>query len=203
MSRDYRAFAWFYRRISRSSTFRKEMDPWRQKLAQAATGTVLEIGAGGGQNFAFYDPAITSSVEAVEPNRHMLAQAKNALSSAKVPIHLQEAAVESLPFEDATFDAVLVTLVFCSVDAPDAGMREIHRVLKPSGKLLLFEHVRNPQPGWARWQDLFTPVQRRIAGNCHLNRDTGALVRSNGFMVTSEDWSGAGLHPQVAIIATR
>lgn len=200
---DDRWFAAIYSRISRSGSFRREMDPWRQKLLHQARGVVLEVGAGGGQNFALYDPAITERVEAVEPNSHMRRQAEVAAQSARVPIHLTHATAEKLPFPDAMFDTVLATLVFCSVDVPLQGLREMRRVLKPAGTLLLFEHVRSPKPGWARLQDWMTPVQRRVAGNCHLNRATPDLVRRAGFIVHTEEWSGGAVHPMVLIVADR
>ena len=200
---DDRLFAAIYSRCSRSGAFRKQMDPWRRELAQAARGVVLEIGAGGGQNFGFYDPTVTTRVEAVEPNAHMLRRAQAAAQAARVPITLTQAPAEHLPFADATFDTALATLVFCSVDDPRQALGEMQRVLKPGGSLLLFEHVRSRSRGWARLQDWLTPIQKRFAGNCHLNRDTPALVRTLGFDVQDEVWDGGAVHPLVAIIAKR
>lgn len=200
---DYRFFASVYDRTSRTRGFRNQMDPSRQRLTGLARGVMLEVGAGGGQNFGFYDPTITERVEAVEPNAHMLRRAEVAVKNARVPIHLTAAPAEHLPFADATFDAALATLVFCSVDDPGQGLREIARVLKPGGALLLLEHVRNPKPGWARVQTWLTPVQQRVAGNCHLNRPTNELVRDLGFAVQSQDWQGGGIHPMITLVATR
>ncbi len=200
---DDRFFAACYSRIARSRAFRRQMDPFRRALTQAARGVVLEVGAGGGQNFAFYDPAITTRVAAVEPNAHMLRRAEVAAQAARVPIQLTQAPAEDLPFADASFDAALATFVFCSVDDPARALGELRRVLKPGGTLLLFEHVRSRAPRWARVQDWLTPLQRRVAGNCHLNRATGDLVRAQGFTLTDEVWSGGGVHPLLAIIATR
>lgn len=200
---DDRFFAACYSRISQSRAFRRQFDPFRRELTQAAQGVVLEVGAGGGQNFSFYDPAITTRVEAVEPNAYMLARARQAAAEARVPIHLTAAPAEQLPFADATFDVALATFVFCSVDDPAIGLDEMHRVLKPGGTLLLFEHVRSPSRGWARLQDWLTPLQKRFAGNCHLNRPTYDTVRSQGFRVQNEIWSGGAVHPLVIIIATK
>ena len=200
---DHRFFAACYDCLSRTRGFRAMMDPSRQQLARLARGVVLEVGAGGGQNFGFYDPAITERVEAVEPNAHMLRRATIAAQSARVPIHLTPAPAEHLPFADATFDAALVTFVFCSVDDPLQGLREMQRVLKPGGVLLLFEHVRSRTRGWARLQDALTPLQQRVAGNCHLNRPTGDIVRSLGFAIATEEWSGGAIHPTVLLIASK
>jgi ubiquinone/menaquinone biosynthesis C-methylase UbiE len=201
-SHDNRFFAACYSRIAQTRAFRRQMDPFRQELARAARGVVLEVGAGGGQNFAFYDPAITTRVEAVEPNAHMLRRARVAAQAARVPIHLTQAPAEQLPFADATFDAALATFVLCSVDDPARALDEMRRVLRPGGTLLLFEHVRSRSPRWARVQDWLTPLQRRVADNCHLNRATGDLVRARGFTIESEVWSGGAIHPMLALIAT-
>jgi len=198
---DNRFFASFYDRCSRSRLFKREIDPWRIKLAAQARGVVLEVGAGGGQNFAFYQPAITERVVATEPNVYMRQKAQLALHQAKVPVEIVAAPAEALPFADATFDTVLATFVFCSVDDPAKAFSEIARVLKPNGTLLLFEHVRSQKSVWAGIQTVFTPVQRTIAGNCHLNRNTLKSVQAAGFTITSVEESGAGIHPQVAIVA--
>jgi SAM-dependent methyltransferase len=200
---DHPFFSAVYGMVSRTGGFRRQMDPWRKQLAALASGAVLEVGAGGGQNFVFYDPAVTASVEATEPSRTMLRAAEKAAATARVPIHLTPAMAEQLPFPDAHFDSVLATLVFCSVNDPAQGLAEIRRVLKPGGRLLLLEHVRNARPGWARLQDWLTPIQRRVAGNCHLNRDTLVTVRTAGFTVQDEFPSGGGIHPMVAIVAMR
>lgn len=200
---NHRFFAACYEWCSRTRGFRAMMDPSRQRLAHLARGVVLEVGAGGGQNFGFYDPAITERVEAVEPNSHMLRRATIAAQSARVPIHLTPSPAEHLPFADGTFDAVLVTFVFCSVDDPLQGLREMQRVLKPGGVLLLFEHVRSRTRGWARLQDALTPLQKRVAGNCHLNRNTNDIVHSLGFTIDTEEWSGGTIHPTVLLVAHR
>jgi ubiquinone/menaquinone biosynthesis C-methylase UbiE len=202
-SHDDRFFAACYSRISQSRAFQRQFDPFRRELTQAARGVVLEVGAGGGQNFGFYDPNITTRVEAVEPNAYMLARAQEAAAKARVSIHLTSAPAEQLPFADATFDTALATLVFCSVDDPVRGIQEMRRVLKPGGVLLLFEHVRSRSRGWARVQDWLTPLQTRFAGNCHLNRPTSEIVRAQGFAMQNEIWSGGAVHPIVVIIATK
>lgn len=200
---DNRLFAAMYDRCARSAYFQHDIDPWRARLAEQARGTVLEIGAGGGQNFTFYDPAVTERVVATEPNAFMRRRALTAIASARVPIELIAAPAEALPFADASFDTALATLVFCSVDDPARALGEIARVLKPGGALLLFDHVRSPRRGWATVQAIMTPFQRRLAANCHLDRDTAAAVRAAGFAITAEEWSGGGIQPFVALVAKR
>src|SRR6266849_3988227 len=135
-------FAAFYNWMMDRPIVRRGFDSLRRETVGQAHGVVLEVGAGGGQNFPFYDPARVVRVEAIEPDEAMLVEARRRLAAAPVSITLTRAPVETLPFTNAHFDSAVVTLVFCSVGDPERGLREIWRVLKPGGTLLLLEHVR-------------------------------------------------------------
>src|SRR5205807_5675943 len=132
-------FAAFYERYARLGTERRLTDPLRQETAGQAYGVILEVGAGTGLNFSWYRPEQVERVEAIEPDSAMLAYARERVRQAGVPIRLTQASVEALPFADASFDSVVVTLVFCSVGNPAQGMQEIIRILNPQGTLFLFE----------------------------------------------------------------
>src|SRR5215469_9760414 len=196
-------FAAFYNWLMDRPLVRRWFDPLRREIIGQAHGVVLEVGAGGGQNFSFYDPARVERVEAVEPDEAMLAIACPRLEEAPVPITLTCAPVEALPFPEGQFDSVVATLVFCSVQDPERGLREIWRVLKPGGTLLLLEHVRAQGRTAARVQDALVPLTTRFGGNCHWNRATGAVVRQTGFQATQDRTVRKGLQPMLLLQAVR
>lgn len=199
----YPRFAAFYTWMTARPRVRQWEDPLRRETVGQAQGIVLEVGAGGGQNFPFYDARRVVRVEATEPNGMMLIVARRRLAEAPVPITLTDAAVEALPFPDAHFDSAVATLVFCSVGNPERGLREIRRVLKPGGCLLLLEHVR-AQGKTAAWvQDALVPVTTHLSGNCHWNRDTRRAVLAVGFQVTQVRKIRGGLLPVLMMTAIR
>ncbi len=196
-------FARVYELLSRSNSESSFMEPLRKETAGVAHGLVLEIGAGNGLNFSFYDPKKVERLEAIEPDAAMLHYARRRLNTARVPITLTQAAVENLPFADSMFDGVVATLVFCSVTDPEGGLREIMRVLKPGGTLYMVDHVRSQGAIAARVQDMVTPFTRLVSGNCHWNRDTALAVSKAGFQINQKrDLSGI-LMPMVVLQATR
>ena len=179
------------------------MNPLRKEVIEQARGLVLEIGAGNGLNFAFYDPATVERVEAVEPDSAMLRYARERAAKARVPVNLTQAPVENLPFADESFDSAVVTLVFCSVNDPVRGLSEIRRVLKPGSVLLMVEHVRARGAISVAMQNIITPINRMIAGNCHWNRNTEKTVRAAGFQIEQRRDIAGFLLPFVVLRAIR
>lgn len=157
---------------------------WRQQLLQDVVGAVLEVGAGTGATLPLYPGTITRLVLA-EPDPHMRRRLERKRGNTGVAhVELSEASLDALPMPDASFDAVVSSLVLCSVhDAPGA-LKEIFRVLKPGGRLLFLEHVaaRSHSTRFA-WQRRLEPLWKRVAGNCHLTRDTEAAIRTAGFQI--------------------
>lgn len=163
----------------------------RRRTADAATGKVLEIGAGTGAMFAHYPKAVTDVI-AIEPDPEMLRRARRRAVEAPVPVTLQQADAEELPFEDDCFDTVVVALSLCTIPDPDAAVREGRRVLRPDGRLVFLEHVRSGSDVVATIQRVLTPAWERVAGGCQLDRDTLAILERNGFELGQVWRSGDG-----------
>ena len=170
------------------SRISRHFDEDRRTLLRQARGRVLELGVGTGASLGFYGDAVEELV-GIDPHPGVLERARErsrrlAEGGAGVPhrVVLTQADAQRLPYDDATFDTVVAFLTLCSVPDPDAAAREIRRVLKPGGRLLVMEHVRaEPGSRTARWQDRLDPLWTRAAVGCHLNRDTAGVLEAAGF----------------------
>ena len=100
---------------------------------------------------------------------------------------------DALLYDDASFDAAVVSLVLCSVPEPRHFLGEVRRVLKPGGELRFFEHVRSASPLLGVFQDAITPLWAAIGGGCHLNRDSRAAIDAAGFEI--DDFDRFGYRP--------
>lgn len=157
--------------------------PWRATLLSGLSGRVLELGAGTGVNLAFYPRALDRLVLA-EPDRHMRARLAARVVRERPDAEVVDASAEALPFDDGAFDAVVSTLVLCSVRDVERALEEARRVLRPGGALLFLEHVAaDERPARLRWQRRLEPIWKRLAGNCHLTRRTAEAIASAGFVL--------------------
>ena len=156
----------------------------RRELLVEARGRVLEVGAGTGLNLDLYPREGIDRLILVEPDPHMTRQLQKKLTDSGCAAELIEAPAERLPFEDDSFDTVIVTLVLCTVPDQPAALREISRVLAPGGQFLFLEHVRSNHPGLAKWQDRLEAPWRFLGDGCHCNRDTEAAIRAAGFQLS-------------------
>ncbi|GHE49694.1 class I SAM-dependent methyltransferase [Streptomyces capitiformicae] len=155
----------------------------RDRLLAGLTGRVLEVGAGQGRNFPHYPDTVTEVV-ALEPDDTLRAVAEQTAASAPVRVTVDAGEAAELPGDAGEFDAVVASLVLCSVDDVPEVLAEMARVLRPGGELRFYEHVRSPRR-WAGWlEDAITPLWSRAAGGCHPNRDTEAAIRAAGFTIT-------------------
>lgn len=167
----------------------------RHALLAGLEGDVVEIGAGTGASLPHYERA--RRVVAVEPDPSMAKRLPAKVAEARVPVEVRAGTAEALPFPDESFDAAVSAFVLCSVEDPASVLAEARRVLKPGGKLVLLEHVRG-EGRVGRWQERLTPLHRKLAGNCHLDRDTLATVGAAGFETAGVERTHLpGTHPLV------
>jgi len=154
---------------------------WRGELLADLEGDVLELGAGTGANLPHH-PRDLSRLVLTEPDKHMRRQLEARARERRPDAEVTPASASALPFADASFDAVVSTLVLCSVPELDTTLREVWRVLKPGGRFLFLEHVAAaPGTGRRRLQRVVDPLWRRVADGCRLTRDTERAMLDAGF----------------------
>lgn len=176
-----RAFSALYDSLLKSTEEAGLRDTRRQVLSEA-NGRTIDIGAGTGANLGLFPDAVEELVMA-EPDPHMSKRLRGRIAETGSDARLVEAPAEQLPFEDASFDTAVFTLVLCTVPDPRAALIEAARVLKPGGKLLFVEHVRAQDPRVARWQDRLEGPWRFFGDGCHCNRDTVATLEASPLTV--------------------
>ncbi|HVU13829.1 MAG TPA: class I SAM-dependent methyltransferase [Phototrophicaceae bacterium] len=175
-----RFFAWFHAQEGEAGDYDALVAPYKRKLLGALSGAVLEIGAGTGENFAFYPRGI--DWYGVEPNLYMQERLLKRASENGIEGRLYSGTAEELPLPDSSVDAVVSTLVLCSVSDQPRVLSEIKRVLKSGGCFVFIEHVAAPDHSRQWWtQKLIKPLWKFAADGCHPDRDTGAAVRQAGF----------------------
>jgi ubiquinone/menaquinone biosynthesis C-methylase UbiE len=155
----------------------------REALVPQAHGDVLEIGGGTGANLRFYGEDVRT-LTVTEPEPPMVRRLERHMSERRPEAKVFRAPAEDLPFEDDTFDVAVSTLVLCTVDDQPRALRELHRVLRPGGRLLFIEHVRSDQLRLARWQDRLNGLQNRMGHGCNCNRPTLDSIGGAGFDVS-------------------
>lgn len=155
----------------------------RERVCAGLAGRVLEIGFGSGLNVPFY-PGAVESVDAVEPADLGWQLAAGRLARATVEVRRSGLDGQQLPFEDDTFDCALSTWTLCTIPDVEAALREVRRVLRPGGALHFVEHGRARDESVRRWQRRLEPLEKRVAGGCHLTRPIDELVAGSGLQVT-------------------
>lgn len=161
----------------------RRLGPAKRRLFAKMHGRVLMVAAGTGNDFQFFPPA--QDIIAIDISPGMIERARPRAEAYPGRIDLRVMDVCELPFPDATFDTVATVCTFCSVPKPVAGLRELSRILKPGGLLLMFEHVRSKIGPVGVFLDLVTPLFRCYGPD--LNRDTVANVVKAGFEIRREE----------------
>jgi ubiquinone/menaquinone biosynthesis C-methylase UbiE len=155
----------------------------RKKLLPEAFGRVLEVGPGTGVNSRYYRKDQITSLTLIVPEGDAGGRLEKRYRSRGFEIEVLTGDVQALPFPDGSFDTVVATLLFCSVSDPLRGLKELKRVVKPGGRYLFMEHVKPEGRAAAGLADFVTPAWKRIAGGCHLNRETSSTIVRAGFQI--------------------
>lgn len=160
----------------RSQTLRPERARW----VPLARGVVLEVGVGSGLNLPIYSREVRK-LYALDPSEELLRMARSRAARAAFPVEFLCRPAEAIPLADGSVDDIVTTWTLCTIPDPVAALQEMRRVLRPEGRLIFVEHGRSSDAAVVRWQDRLTPLWRRVAGGCHLNRPIDRLLRSGGF----------------------
>jgi ubiquinone/menaquinone biosynthesis C-methylase UbiE len=173
-------FARFYSRFVVPGIDRRGGTELRRRNLAGLTGTVIEVGAGDGANFGLY-PDTVERIVALEPEPYLR---ERAARHADERVELREETAEDLPLDDGEADAVVFSLVLCSVDQ-DAALAQARRVLRSGGELRFLEHVQAPEPGAMRrvQRVLDATVWPHLFGGCHTGRDTVGAIERAGFTI--------------------
>ena len=171
----------FYDNIMRDAEDKCLRD-WRRLLLQNISGDVLELGSGTGANLEFY-PDTVKRLVLIEPNAHMRQKLKIKISRCKqTNIEILNNKAESIVFADESFDAVICTLVLCSVNHLEKTLSEVYRILRPQGKLYFIEHVAATHNiKRFQWQRRLAFLWKHIAAGCHITRHTEDAISQAGF----------------------
>ncbi|GAC1534423.1 MAG: class I SAM-dependent methyltransferase [Acidimicrobiales bacterium] len=161
----------------------RELARLRARATEGLRGEVVEIGFGSGLNVAYYPPQI-DRLWAVDPATVGRRLAARRVAASPVRVDYVGLDGQDLPLGDESVDHVLSTWTLCTIPDPVAALGEVRRVLRPDGVFHFVEHGRCPHPHVARWQDLLTPLQRRVAGGCHLNRPIDRLIADAGLVLS-------------------
>lgn len=161
----------------------------RRTLVAGLQGEVVEVGAGTGRNLALYATATRLTLVEPDPRYRAVLADRARVDRPGAATTILAGHAEALPLADSAVDHVVFSLALCSVARPAAALAEAARVLRPGGRLHALEHVV-ARPGTrprARLQRALTPLQRRIADGCHLDRDPAAALRAAGWEIEREE----------------
>lgn len=161
----------------------KAIEKQRAKVVPNAKGEVLEIGMGSGLNLRYYDQAQVSRVIGLEPSIGMQRKAQTRIKDSAVEVDWLTAGAEAIPLEDQSIDTVMLTYALCTIPDFSGALKEMKRVLKPSGELVFCEHGEAPDANVQAWQRKVNPWWKKIAGGCNLNRPIPALIEEAGFTI--------------------
>jgi len=143
----------------------------------------LEVGLGTGLNLPYYDARKVKKVWGLDPSSKMIERAKKKVRSVNFEVELIGTSAEEIPLETNSVDTVVVTYTLCTIIDIDLAIKEMARVLNPSGKLIFCEHGAAPDIRVRRFQNFINPAWSLVGGGCHLNREIPELIERGGFRI--------------------
>lgn len=171
---------------------------FRKKIVPLAKGVVLEVGMGSGINLALYEPDNIDFVWGLEPSEGMRKKAQRNLDKSSIEVKWLDLRGEDIPLDSNSVDTVLLTYTLCTIPDWQRALEQMHRVLKPNGKLLFCEHGLAETSAVQNWQHRVTPVWKKLAGGCHLNRPIAESIASCGFTINKLETGYAEGVPKIA-----
>ncbi len=172
---------------------KKEAQKHRPEVVGLVSGIVLEVGFGSGLNLPYYKNV--EKLYALEPSEELYNLSRERIGDSKIPVEYLKTSAEKIPLANQSVDYVLSTWTFCSIPRPEIALREISRVLKPSGKFVFIEHGKSLKSFYARIQETITPISKNFTGGCHLDRDIEKLINENGFAIEKIEKFQEKFHP--------
>jgi len=151
---------------------------WRKELMREVNGKVLEVGVGTGKNLPYYPDEV--EVTAIDFSSKMIEKAKQRAAELNIEVELRVMDAQEMEFPDDSFDTVVTSCVFCSVPDPVKGLREIRRVCKHRGKIMMLEHMRSHKPVLGPLMDFMNPIPVHIYG-ANINRETVENLKKADF----------------------
>ncbi|MDZ4761272.1 MAG: class I SAM-dependent methyltransferase [Alphaproteobacteria bacterium] len=169
----------------------------RRKIVPQASGVVLEIGAGGGRNFALYDRAKVTRLLALEPNAEMVKRGRARVPHG-LPVEWIERAAEASGVAPQSVDTIVTTYTLCTIPDAAGALMSLRSVLKPGGRLLFCEHGLAPDEGVNKWQRRIEPLWKPLAGGCHLTRRIEAIIEGAGWRIDTREAMYLPSTPRIA-----
>lgn len=170
----------------------------RAQSVPLCEGVVLEVGMGSAINLPFYQPDKVTKIFGLEPSLGMRRKASSNLANTAIPVEWLDLPGEQVPLEDNSIDTVLLTFTLCTIPDATAALAQMHRVLKPGGKLVFLEHGESCDHSIKTWQHRLTPGWKKLAGGCHLNRAIDRLITSAHFTIEHMDTQYIPKTPRIA-----
>lgn len=160
---------------------KRDFDTHRDDVTSEVSGVGIEIGFGSGLNLSYYKNV--NKLYAVDPSEELYNLAKKNLAKVSFSVEHIQSSAEHIPLPDNYLDFAVSTWSLCSIPNPEIALKEIFRVLKLNGKFSFIEHGKSPELFIFKLQNLLTPLSRRIAGGCHMNRDIEKIILNAGFEI--------------------